>query len=316
MSFIITNPFPYLESLPFTKISIDNYFRIFSVFKESYSLSSQKLIQEVQKIFIESGSNQDIQTIVKNYIPMYKGLGIIDNELNLTNPLGINITVKENLREKQFEFLFELFHRKWFIFAFYNFYEIVLKNPNISKNEIKKLIMEKLRKNGFYVGSIKLKRRKSPNSNRIEAVWNLFFYTGIIDKNNNLQIDFIKDFEEFIKEKLKQEGQDRNLESFLYDIIRMITGILNENEVELRNITEEYIIDFYDKVRSIYKERSEHYVFIDDIEREFLLDDPKFFDKLWIMQEEGSAQMIVGRDTGSHKAYLKHGRYYTKIYIY
>ncbi len=314
MSFIISNPFPYLKAFPFSKLSINSYFKIFDVFAEIESLGKDQVLKKIRDIFVEDNSDQSVETIVSNYIPMYKALGIIDKNFNLTS-FGLKLKQKLTDKEKQFDLLYELIHRKWFVFSFYHIYKYIRENPAIKKKAFMEEIVKIFKENGFYVGDFKRHQKKNPNHHRIEAIWNLLYFTGFLNKKSEIQNEFITGFEKFLQEKFGEEDQGRNLESFLKDIINIITQVQNEEEVELMNVDENMIDNFNERVYKIYIDKNEPSVFIDDIERELNINDPNFFDKLWLLQEEGSAHFIVGRDTGIHKAYKKYGRYHTKMYF-
>ncbi|KKN24576.1 hypothetical protein LCGC14_0893650 [marine sediment metagenome] len=76
--------------------------------------------------------------------------------------------------------------------------------------------------------------------------------------------------------------------------------------------------NFKEQVYKIYKKHTTmkgESMFIDTLEKE--LNDPDTFNKLWDLSIHGHANMhlIVGRNTGKHKIYIKHNRKYTKFYF-
>ncbi len=76
--------------------------------------------------------------------------------------------------------------------------------------------------------------------------------------------------------------------------------------------------NFEKQVYKIYKKytsKKGESMFIDTLEKE--LHDPNTFNKLWDLSIYGhtNIHLIVGRDTGKHKMYLKYDRGYTKFYF-
>jgi hypothetical protein len=282
---------------------------MFKIFEDTNISAKNRIYSELVNII-----NQQTNVIKNNYIPMFKSLGIIDDDFNLTKPFGERIADVEGLEDKQFELLYELFHRKWFVFSLFHFYSIERKHSDLSKKELITQLMNILARNGFYVKS-KRGSRNNPNKHRTDGFINLLYYTGIIEKNNQIQNEVLSRFEKFLKKKMSEESDERSLKSFLIDnLSKIVTGTTDEREKRLKKVSEKDIDAFNKKVVSEYKKLNERYVYIDDLEKFF--DDPAFLAKLWLLQEEGKALLVPGRHQEVHKTYVKFGRRYSKIMLY
>ncbi|MHA1756867.1 MAG: hypothetical protein ACTSVV_08865, partial [Promethearchaeota archaeon] len=290
-------------------------FKILKIFSESKTLSKDQILTKIKKIFNEYDSNQDEITILKNYIPMFKALGIIDDEFNLIESFGKKLVNNEDLKVKQFIFLNELFHRKWFVYSFFNYYKIISNNKDkISKKNLLNELNKILNKNGFYIRRKNSNQKNSPNYKRIDAFWNLIYYLGLINRNGIINEQFLVKFEEYLRNKIARDKDPRkSMKNFIINLSKIITE--SEEKEIFENVSEMSMEEFYNKVILIYKKFSEKYVFIDDLAKHFD-DENNFFDKLWLLQEEGRAFLVPSRKLQEHKTYSKYGRRYSKILIY